>query len=209
MPITPFKPLPSLPLSGIGSPRPSTPGPSSSLPKPKPLSSISHLHDADQRPGASAGREVPRTSIFDRPTAASAADNEDEQITEYLREKFVAKRMKEKRMAEAAGQTPGQKTAYDMDVKTGASFRTTGTGSFKKQLGRQVKSNRSSLGNLSAKDKKFFSNLIEGHAKRKMTGQEFTRIDRVNMRKEVTQAWKAGTISSEDKKDFHKMIKGL
>ncbi len=207
MPVTPFKPLGSLPLGGIGAPRPSVPPSSSGASSSRPLTSISHLHDADQRPGAPVGVQAPRTSIFDH-TAPATADAEDEQITEYLREKFVAKRMKEKRLA-AAMPTEEKKTAYDVDVKTGKTFRTTGVSTFKKQLGRQIKANRATLGNLSAKDKQFFSDLIQGHAKRKMTGQAFSRIDRMNMRKEVTQAWKAGTISSEDKKDFHKMIKGL
>lgn len=175
----------------------------------KPLTSIAHANNSN----AGAVTSVVHIGQTQRLAGSSRFERsaeEEQAITDNLREKYILKRMKEKQAAAIADANKQPKpTRFDLDIATGKSLKRTGAGGLKRQITKHFHEHRASFKNISKEDREMFTDVVGNYAKRKVTNVAFTKYDKKKLRKEMTKQWKAGTISKKDKTDFGKIISRL
>lgn len=130
----------------------------------------------------------------------------DDRRYTYIRKLIRARKEKEKLEASK----PNSKDPYKISVGTGASFTKGTREGFDKQLKKFFYRNRrSTFANVSKEDQQILNEVITKRASTKRTGKAWTRIDKKMMNKQVGDAYRSGTISKEDRKDFKKIIDKL
>lgn len=63
--------------------------------------------------------------------------------------------------------------------------------------------------NIDKKDREFFVKTLSERAKHKTTGSEFTRLDRLQLRRDMYHAYKSGHITKQDYLDFKPLIENI
>lgn len=164
----------------------------------RPVSSVAHL----------SGQTLTSTSVAHQGTAISGSiygenyDKEaDERRYEYIRRLAMA-RKKEKEAA-------GAKSIYDIGVKTGALFKTTGVLGLRRGLIRARYQKPGEFKNLSSKDRQYFEDLIKKHVKGVPAGVGIGRHARRAMKQQILRDRRKGIVNVEDANDFYNMIDAL
>ncbi len=97
-----------------------------------------------------------------------------------------------------------------MKIQKGDTMKVEGIGGVKKEMDKIFRKGKdSTYKNISSDERKLFEDMIVDVAKRKSTGSQFTETEKKDMSYRLYQEQKAGRISSQDKKDFKKLIDGM
>lgn len=92
---------------------------------------------------------------------------------------------------------------------TGKAFVDGGPGGFRARFLRACHEHKTTLANLSDKDKDLLHTIIVTRVRKKLTGSKISSMDRKLMRHDAQRAFKEGRISKEDLQDFSRMINTL
>ena len=125
----------------------------------------------------------------------------DDKRYEYIR-RLAINRKKEK-------EEEGQKSIYDIGVKTGGGFRTRSFRSIKRRLNRLYYTAPSTFKNIDKDDRKYIADKIQEHAKKVRIGVGFGRQVRRKMKREIEKDRQRGVISKADSQDMKKIVDNL
>jgi hypothetical protein len=135
----------------------------------------------------------------------------DDEVRDRLRWQHIRRIMQEKKAAEVAA-SQVEPSKYEVPgMGTGSVFarRSPAWQSAERQLYKKVRQERATLKNIDAKDRKYFLDVVEGHAKKLMTGVGFGRSTRKKMKFKIEKDRQKGVVSKADASDFKKMIDEL
>lgn len=157
------------------------------------VTSISHVN---QTAGGGATTSISRPPATDEEIKSLSQEEMDER-----RYNYVQRLAKERRVKQV--QSPDK---YELNLKTGGSFRTKGFRSVRRKLSRLYKQAPLTYKNLSASDRQYFADLVKEHANKVRTGVGFGKSVRRKIGYQLEKDRKAGVISKYDKADFKKII---
>lgn len=141
-----------------------------------------------------------RHSIYEGETA------EEERNRDYRRDSYIRRLIKKRKAAEVQVAKKVAKAKSGIQAGIGSGFRKTGVTSFRRRMEKMFHTNRATYKNLSAKDKKMFEDIVEGHLSKKATGKAINRLDRRKMGMDVFKKWQNGEITKNDYQDMKKII---
>jgi len=136
-------------------------------------------------------------------------EGQEEAARDYRRFSYIRRKIKERKAAQARVEKEIQKSSGGIQAGIGSGYRKTGVTSFRRRMENMFRKNRATYKNLSAKDKKMFEDIVEGHLSKKATGKAINRLDRRKMGLEVYKNWKSGKITKTDYQDMKRIIRDL
>jgi hypothetical protein len=161
------------------------------------VSSVTHLTGQNTVSTSVAGKARDAGSIYGEGYDAEA----DEKRYDFVRSRAMANRRK--REEANAG------SIYNTGVKTGGLFKTTGLTGLKRQLIRMRYGKPGEFRNLTARDRKYFTDMVSGHAKAVSAGAGFGHHARRSMKQQLLRDKRASKINAETYKDFNNMVDKL
>lgn len=157
------------------------------------VTSISHIN---QTAGGGATTSISRPLATDEDIKSLSQEEMDER-----RYNYVQRLARERKAKQVQGSDQ-----YELNLKTGGSFRTKGFKSIRRKLSRLYKEAPVTYKNLSVSDRQYFADLVKEHASKVRTGVGFGKSVRRKIGYQLEKDRKAGVISKYDKADFKKII---